>query len=100
MIDEDERCNLYNCQSYQFHKIEGHKCESCFTLGHSKYNCPNRTIYMNCPLCRKPNKIKASQKKVVGIDIECCICMDRHIEIFFKDCGHIPICFQCFHQNN
>jgi hypothetical protein len=100
MIDEDERCNLYNCKLNQHHKTESHKCESCFTYGHSQYNCPNRIIYMNCPLCRKPNKIKTSQKKVIGIDIDCCICMDRKIEIFFKDCGHIPMCFQCFHQYN
>ena len=100
VIEEDERCNLYKCEFSKYHKIEGHKCEACFILGHSKYNCPNRTIYINCPLCRKPNRIKASQKKVVGIDIECSICMDNKIEIFFKDCGHVPICFECFHRCN
>jgi len=96
VIDISKRCNLLKCNSNIFHTIEAHNCEYCGIRGHSIYNCPNREILIKCPMCRIENKINGNQKKIVGINIECCICMNKNVEIFFPVCGHVCICNDCY----
>lgn len=97
IIDPEQRCK-YNCDLKLFHKTDAHRCEFCFHYGHSTNDCPNKIISVKCPICRTNNTIKASQHKIIGIDIECCICLNNKIEIFFPDCGHICLCYDCFIQ--
>jgi len=99
VIDPNERCELYKCPSKIFHKTIAHHCEHCNTLGHNLYNCPTKIITINCPLCRQLNKIKANQKKIIGLDNECCICYDNKIEVYFPNCGHVCICNECFYKS-
>jgi hypothetical protein len=96
VIDPDKRCNLYNCPSPLFHIKDAHHCEYCNIRSHNIHNCPNRIVSIICPICREQNNIKGDQKKITGIDNECCICLDKKIEVYFPTCGHVCICFNCY----
>lgn len=98
VIDPDLRCSLYKCPSALFHTIEAHACEYCNYRAHNIHNCPNRTVSINCPICREPNQIKGDQKKIVGIDVDCCVCLDKKVAVFFPNCGHVCVCFDCYIQ--
>ena len=99
VIDPEEQCTLYKCPLPLFHKTIAHNCEYCNGYNHNLYNCPNKTINMKCPICRQNNTIKGNQTKIVGLDNECCICMDKKIEIYFPQCGHVCICSECFYKS-
>jgi len=99
IIDPVDRCNIDDCSTRFFHKTSAHLCEYCQECGHSFLLCPNRIITVHCPICRTLNSIKANQKKVAGIDISCCICMDKSVQIFLPDCGHLCFCDDCYKKS-
>lgn len=47
-----------------------------------------------CPTCRKENTVKKNQKKIIGSELECVVCLEK-ANIFLPDCGHINICLDC-----
>jgi hypothetical protein len=96
MIDPANRCDLYKCPTALFHIKEAHHCEHCNNRGHNIHNCPNRIVSIVCPICREQNRIKGDQKKITGIDNECCICFDKKIAVYFPNCGHVCVCFDCY----
>ncbi len=98
IIDENERCDFAECYNRYYHKSIAHPCNNCGILGHSNDTCPsnNQTKTVNCPICRTLNTIKIQQKKIKGLEEKCCICMDKNVEVFFQECGHVCICHVCF----
>jgi hypothetical protein len=95
-INNNERCNFANCKYWIFHKKEGHLCDNCKEFGHNIDNCFKIEKKIKCPICRTDNNIKISQKKIIGLEEICCICMDNKVEIYFNGCGHVCLCFDCF----
>lgn len=98
LINPIDRCSIDDCNLRLFHKTEAHLCDYCNNYGHSSHLCPNRIITVNCPICRTLNNIKANQKKVIGIDVNCCICMENAVQIFLPNCGHLCFCYDCLIQ--
>jgi len=101
VIDENERCTFSNCINKYYHTSIAHPCNICMTLGHCANTCPinnnnNETKTLNCPICRISNTIKIQQTKIRGLEETCCICMDKKVEIFLQECGHVCICYDCF----
>lgn len=96
IIDPENRCNIPDCELKLFHNTMAHQCEFCNYYGHSLNQCPNKSIEIICPICRTNNSIKINQKRISGLNIECCICMDKQVEIYFPECGHVCICNHCF----
>jgi hypothetical protein len=97
-LDENERCSLSDCNDNCYHKTIAHPCNTCTSLGHSYQSCPNNNQKktLNCPICRTSNTIKIQQKRIRGLEETCCICMDKKVEIFLEECGHVCICYDCF----
>ena len=96
IIEPNERCKFNDCELKLFHKPISHQCEYCKKFGHPSYECPNINFKIICPVCRCDNNIKLNQKNISGLNIECCICMDKQVEIYFPDCGHACICSICY----
>lgn len=58
---------------------------------------------VNCPICRKANRIPSDQTRVSGVENRCVICWDKNSEIFMPTCGHVCLCYECIetlHQAN
>ncbi len=98
IMNINDRCNFINCNNRLYHKTEGHQCFNCYGFGHTEDVCIKRFKELKCPICRTDNKIDMSQKKISGLNDECCICMDNKVEIYFNTCGHVCLCSSCFHQ--
>lgn len=52
-------------------------------------------IEMQCPICRTSNVIYPFEKRVKGLDVLCCVCQDKPVNVFFTGCGHINMCMDC-----
>lgn len=52
-------------------------------------------ITVRCPLCREMSSISSKQKKVVGLDTQCCVCRDNVVQVYFNGCGHVCVCLEC-----
>ncbi len=95
-IKENERCNFINCNYRNYHKTLGHECIICYEFGHISDNCEKKTKIIKCPICRTDNNIRIKQKKIKGLNDECCICMENKVEVYLDICGHVCICYECF----
>jgi hypothetical protein len=51
-----------------------------------------------CPLCRAINHVDKNQPKIRGIDVKCTVCLDRNVQIFLPNCGHVCLCAGCFQK--
>ena len=93
---ENDKCNFINCSYRIYHKTSSHLCNICLRFGHNIDNCPRRKKIVRCPICRIDNEIKVEQIKIRGLEEECCICLENKVEVYFKKCGHVCICYDCF----
>lgn len=97
IITEDLQCTYENCMTKDTHTNEGHHCDNCGDRLHSLNDCIKEKI-IKCPICRIENIIKYNQKKITGLEEKCSICFDNNIEIYFPNCGHTCICFNCLQK--
>lgn len=103
------QCIMKGCQYKKHHITSRHKCSSC-SDNHSSYDCPknnknNKNIVdisyiITCPICKAVNNISSSQKKIYGSTDLCCVCIEKNIELFLPNCGHICLCLQCANKLN
>ena len=73
------------------------------TMGHCEiYEVPDirdiTEIKVKCPTCKKDNIISSKQPKVFGISDKCIICTTNDVEVFFPNCGHTNLCYDCLEK--
>jgi hypothetical protein len=91
----DNKCMFGGCKYSHLHKTDAHHCSKCNQRLHSNITCGN-LINIICPLCKQNNCITYEQKKIVGLDIKCCVCLENNVEIYMPTCGHTCLCGVCF----
>jgi hypothetical protein len=100
-----EQCNIPLCDYKKFHTTEGHQCKNCRKPhAEDSMDCIHNKIVtshvVDCPTCRTENKIKIGQKKMFGLEQTCVVCLDNPIEVYFPQCGHSCVCYNCFDKLN
>jgi hypothetical protein len=99
------RCTIPMCRKPTSHTTRAHACAYCHH-NHAERECPIQPIpdptisskIVTCPLCRGTNTIPSNQTKVYGTGNRCVICLEREVEVFFPQCGHVCTCLQCCEQ--
>lgn len=100
-MNESDYCKFSGCEDKEYHNLFGHHCKKCNRRMHSPETCNLKNIKeknyeIKCLICKKDNKINSKQSKIYGYEEQCIVCMDKNIEIFFPDCGHMCLCKICF----
>ena len=101
-LPQNKYCTITDCKFKHLHTTRAHHCNRC-GQNHSIKTCPlvvgikpNNDYIVECPLCRTNNIIKLTQKQIYGCDNICCICKINKVTVFFPECGHVCVCFDCF----
>ena len=47
-----------------------------------------------CPMCRTAIS-KSDSSKIYSISERCCVCLDKTVNMYFKECGHACVCDEC-----
>lgn len=92
-------CQVPNCPTKNLHKTCAHQCQFCGDR-HSEQNCKDiniPTYSFKCPVCRTPNTLTCFQTKVSGSNDRCVICLEKNVQIYNPNCGHICMCESCMH---
>lgn len=97
IMPKNKRCSIEGCLNFWSHSKSAHHCLHCNNREHGKYNCPHVESYwqVDCPICRKENKINTKQKIIFGSITDCCCCMTEKANVFLPECGHLCICRNC-----
>ena len=98
----DKHCQINNCTEKDTHTSSSHICHFC-NERHSEEICPkkpNIDIILDCPICRKENKIPITQKKIYGLQEKCKVCLTNNIELYLNECGHACLCIECSRELN
>jgi hypothetical protein len=104
-IPIEKQCNIPECEYKTLHTVEGHRCKNCKQF-HSEdsLECVHNRITIShvicCPICRTENRIKKDQQKIFGLEQKCAVCLDNSIEVFFPQCGHTCVCYNCLDTLN
>ena len=93
-------CNIKNCKYKWSHKTESHECKYCNNKKHASINCTLNTknkinLVIECPVCRKSNKINMETNRVYGLEEKCKACTMNSIEIILPECKHAILCKDC-----
>jgi len=100
ILKPEDICTIEGCNTKLFHSLSAHHCSLCNGRGHDLSSCPKKIITILCPICRTSNDISANQKKIKGLTDKCSICFDKNVEIFFPNCAHVCVCYECFVQTS
>ena len=99
ILPYNKHCTFGGCDNKEYHTIDAHHCTLCNNRYHSKETCEKnikeKNINIQCPICKEHNEFSSNQKKVYGLDENCCICLSNKVEVYFPSCGHICICIEC-----
>ena len=92
----------------QIMKIYFELTEKCILINYKQFlpqiQIPVIQDILDCKLKQKPNfscplcKTSISNKnifKIYSLTSECVVCMDKNVELFFKECGHACVCKEC-----
>jgi hypothetical protein len=97
-LPKNLHCNIVGCATRHTHTRESHICGKCSQRENCLPNCENIYYTINCPSCRKNNKISQNQKLVVGLNIDCIVCAENKANVFFPECGHMNVCIECVNK--
>lgn len=50
---------------------------------------------VKCPMCREINDIKVNNKRLIGAEATCCVCMEAKVDVYLQNCGHTCLCTEC-----
>ena len=86
-------CQILNCKYKWSHKTESHECKYCSNKKHASLNCTlniknKKNLVIECPVCRKSNKINIKNDIVYGLEEKCKACTMNSIEIILPECKH------------
>lgn len=70
------------------------KCQLCSYMNFAKNGSCKRCLGSPVPLAAQPEPLVHSVPSVEN-DVTCCVCMDRPLEAFLKNCKHICMCMVC-----
>ena len=98
-LDPIDYCKIENCKYKWTHKTESHECKYC-NKKHASINCKLNTknkknLVIECPICRKSNKINIEIDRVYGLEEKCKACTMNYIEIILPGCKHAILCKKC-----
>ena len=61
----------------------------------SQFNNYIKPTDIECPLCRTINKDE-DVMPLKGCSEKCCVCLDKNVELYFKQCNHASVCLECY----
>ena len=96
ILPQARHCSMAGCRYKESHTTQAHHCGRCLK-NHSFVECPERALSVQCPECRKQNKVKISQRPAF-VDKDCVVCLAKKAQVFFPECGHINCCLDCFRE--
>jgi hypothetical protein len=52
-------------------------------------------VSLMCPICRTSNRYSLDQKKIMGSEDKCSVCLESQVEVYLPMCGHSCLCQKC-----
>ena len=105
ILPYNKHCSIIGCKYKYLHSTSSHHCKYC-DQNHSSLKCPlkvgilDKEYKLECPICKKENTIKHTFQKIYGCNNTCCICLDKNVEVFLPNCGHVCLCLECLQKIN